>query len=110
MEVLLLSSRRPKTRYRIPNAKEVITIRPSASSEPDPTRKLGDARKTAKVRQPAIADAARCFHTAATTGEMPSCMGFPAYQSPGRVRIQKEAVQARAMPSGPQGSASKNSI
>src|SRR5580704_17868961 len=51
---------------------------------------------------PAISEATTYFQTVEIIGVMPKCIGLPAYQKPGRVRIQKDALQAAATPTGPQ--------
>src|SRR6266478_425418 len=58
---------------------------------------------------PASNDARRYFQTTASTGVIPKRIGLPAYQNAGIMRIQNEAVQAEAMPTGPQGSPKKKS-
>src|SRR6266571_3314291 len=97
------------TRYRVPNIAETVSMRPPAPSEPDSATKDGSARMIAADAQPASRDATAYFHTAAITGAIPRCIGRPAYQNAGIVRIQKDAVQATATPAGPQGSPRINS-
>src|SRR5436309_15899370 len=96
-------------RYRIPNKREIIAMWAKATSEPDSTAKTGIPRMINPAAQPAVRDARTYFHTAPSTGAIPKPIGLPAYQKAGIVRIQKDAVQAAATPTGPHGNARRNS-
>src|SRR5205823_14116290 len=91
-------------RYSAPNNAENTTIRPIAPIDPDASANDGIPRMIRAEAQPASADARRYFQTAAMTETIPRRAGFPAYQSAGIVRIQKDAAQATAIPTGPHGS------
>ncbi len=97
-------------RYRAPNNAEIAAIRETAPTGPDTATKDkdGNPRMITADAQPASSDATRYFQTAAITGTTPNWIGRPAYQNAGIVRIQKDAVQATAIPAGPHGSATIN--
>src|ERR1700720_2956113 len=97
-------------RYSAANSNEVSTIRTNAATgSASEVKKRGIILMTPIDAQAARREARKYFQTAETTGAMPKCMGFPAYQNAGNIRIQKDAVQDMAIPTGPQGSARKNS-
>ena len=89
-------------------SKEIVTIRATAPAQPDAATRDGMPWMTAAEAQPARADARTYFHTTAITGAIPKWIGLPAYQNAGIVRIQKDVVQAMAIPTGPHGSARTN--
>ena len=92
------------------NTDETITILKKALGAPDVVAKCGIVRMTRTVAQPAETDAAKNFQIAANIGPIPNPIGFPAYQKPGNIRRKYEAVQAKAIPEGPQRKASKNRL
>src|ERR1700704_5780077 len=73
----------------------------NAPNAPGRATKDGKHRTIVADVQPANREARMYFQTAAITGSMPSRIGLPAYQNAGIVRIQKDAVQATAIPTGP---------
>src|SRR6266436_997438 len=96
-------------RYKTANSNEVSTIRTKTATGSDTAiEKRGIILMTPMDAQAARREARKYFHTAESTGAMPKCMGLPAYQNAGIIRIQKDAVQAMAIPTGPQGRARKN--
>src|SRR5664280_565696 len=96
-------------RYNATNNKEVVTTRVMAPTAPRATRKGGSRRIIPAHAKPASRDAAIYSQTAASTCATLNCMGFPAYQNAGMVRIQKDTVQPTAIPTGPHGNATRNS-
>ena len=96
-------------RYSAPNNAEITTIRPIAPIDPDPSANDGIPRMITAEPQPASADARMYFQTAPITGTIPRRIGLPAYQRAGIVRIQKDATQATAIPTGPHGSPARKS-
>src|ERR1700722_18453230 len=68
----------------------------------------GIAPSRTYVRPPASSEAAPYRQTAASTSLTPSPIGRPAYHIAGMVSSQKLAVQATAIPTGPQGRATIN--
>src|SRR5271157_2083786 len=96
-------------RYNATNNKEIAITRASAPTAPGAARKGGSMGVIPAHAHPASVEATTYFQIAASTGVTPNCMGFPAYQNAGIVRIQKDAVQPTAIPTGPHGSATKNS-
>src|SRR5579862_4283265 len=74
------------------------------------TLKDGNAWMMRAARRPPIREAAKYFHTAAMTGLIPIPIGLPAYQKAGRERIQKDTVQAAAIPTGPNRRARRNKL
>src|SRR6266849_3194965 len=94
-------------RYKTENNKEVVTVRARAPRIPGAASKEDISWMIAADAHPASNDARTYFQTTASTGEIPKRMGFPAYQNAGIKRIQKEALQAEAMPTGPHRSARK---
>src|SRR5258706_8419806 len=76
----------------------------------DPATATGAISRIIQAQAPPdSSDASANFQNAASTGPTPNSMGFPAYQNAGRIRSQNAALQAPAMPVGPQRSATKNS-
>src|SRR6266568_591864 len=59
---------------------------------------------------PASQDATTYRQAIPTIGPIPRLIGLPAYQRDGSVRIQKDAVQATAIPTGPQWSPKRKSM
>src|ERR1019366_394396 len=95
-------------RYKDPNSKETVTIRASAPTAPGTPTKEGMPCMIPAHAQLASRDATTYFQTAASTGPIPKCIGLPAYQRAGIVKIQKDAVQAAAIPTAPHRSARTN--
>ena len=96
-------------RYSAANNNDVSTIRTNtATGSGSAVEKRGIILITPMDAQAARREARKYFHTAESTGVMPRWMGLPAYQNAGNIRIQKDAVQAMAIPTGPHGSARKN--
>jgi len=93
--------------YRVRNNRDTVQMRAEASTGPAATAEEWICWMILEPH-PANSAARTYFQTAASMGLMPSCIGRPAYQSAGSVRIQKDAVQAIAIPTGPQGSATTN--
>src|SRR2546425_456927 len=94
--------------YRTPNEREIAAIRVAASMESDAMGKDGNPPTITPVAQPASRDARTYFQTAAITGAIPSCIGLPAYDNAGIVRIQRDRLQLVAIPTGPHRSARRN--
>src|SRR3989442_9618900 len=94
--------------YRTPNEREIAVIRAAASTGFDAMAKDGSPPTITPVAQPASRDARTYFQTAAITGAIPSCIGLPAYHNAGIVRIQRDKLQAVAIPTGPHRSAKRN--
>src|SRR5437870_13533167 len=65
-------------------------------------------RMMAAVPKPPTSDAAAYLQTAPSSDEIPNPIGRPAYQNAGIARIQKDTLQATAMPWGPHGNATIN--
>src|SRR5437660_312157 len=85
------------------NRRDLTRISSSASAALLATVKVSMPRRIA-VHASAAANAAMTyFQTAATSDETPNPIGRPAYQNAGIARIQKDTVQATAMPAGPHG-------
>src|ERR1035441_8149723 len=84
-------------------------MRATAAIQPDAVTKEGSLPMITAVPQPASRDATMYFQTAARTGPTPKCIGLPAYQRAGIVKIQKEALEAAATPAGPHRSPRTNS-
>src|SRR5260370_1488845 len=95
-------------RYRAANNKEIVVMRVRVSTGPAPPTYNGSPRMMAADAQPAIRDARTYFQMAASTGAIPKFIGLPAYQKAGIVKIQKDAAQATAIPTGPHDSAMRN--
>src|SRR6266566_7109997 len=95
-------------RYKTPNNTEVTPIRRAAPIAPGAPRRDGKPRRIRAVAPPASNEASRYLHTASIMIPTLRFIGFPAYQNAGIVRIQNEAVQATAIPTGPHRSASRN--
>src|SRR3984893_2601515 len=96
-------------RYKTANNKEVDTIRARAPRIPDAATNKDISWMIKADAHPASIDATTYFQTTASTGVTPKRIGFPAYQNAGIKRIQKEALQAEAIPAGPHGNARKKS-
>src|SRR5437870_10638505 len=86
----------------------MMTIRAKATAESEDAANNRVVRIIAADVRPAKTEATTNFQTAATTGVILNCIGLPAYQNAGIVRIQNDRVQATAIPSGPQGIPSRN--
>ncbi len=84
-------------------------MRATAPTAPDAATKGGIPWMITADVQPASAEARGYFQTAEMTEAIPRRAGFPAYQSAGIVRIQKDATQAKAIPTGPHGSPRRKS-
>jgi hypothetical protein len=95
--------------YRTPNKNEIFAIRAIAPVEVDPAAKDRSLPVIIAVVQPASRDAATYLQTAASTGAIPSWIGFPAYHNAGIVRMNRDKLQDAATPRGPHGSARTNS-
>jgi hypothetical protein len=96
-------------RYKLPNNREMVSIRATDPIALDAGAKDGIARMIRAHAQPASAEATTYLQTEATTSVIKMPAGFPAYQSAGKVRIQKDATQAKAIPTGPQWSPPRKS-
>src|SRR5258708_7623990 len=66
-------------------------------------------RAISAVRQPENNAASTYLQTVAMIGAMLNSIGLPAYQKEGITRIQKDALQATAMPTAPQGRPNRKS-
>src|ERR1700722_4646426 len=69
---------------------------PAAPASIDVTRAIR------AVLMPARTEARKNFQTSAITALTGRLIGFPAYQKPGNSNRKNDAVQAKAMPTGPQ--------
>src|SRR5437868_1163154 len=83
-------------------------MRASAPLGSDAATERGISAITQAHAPPAKSAARTYLQREITIEETPNCIGLPAYQNAGSVRIQKDAAQATAIPSGPHGSATKN--
>src|SRR5947207_10571992 len=96
-------SRTTAPRYRAPNKAEMMTIRAKAAVESEDAANDNDNDRVVRIiaadAQPAKTEATTNFQTAATTGVILNCIGLPAYQNAGIVRIQNDTVQPTAIPS-----------
>ncbi len=70
----------------------------------------GVPRMVVAVAKPASNDATAYLQTAPIKEEIPNPIGRPAYQKAGIERVQKETLQATAIPAGPHGKATINKI
>src|SRR6266568_1506307 len=95
-------------RYMTPNNADDTPIRRAAPVAPGPPWREGKPRRIRAVAPPASNEASRYLQTASIMIPTPRFIGFPAYQNAGIVRIQNEAVQATAIPTGPHRKASRN--
>src|SRR5271165_3750954 len=86
----------------------MMIIASSAAPAPAGEAEIGVPRAMAAVAKAASSDAAAYFQPAAIKDETPNPIGRPAYQKAGIKRIQKDTLQATAMPAGPQGNARTN--
>ena len=102
-------SRTTAPRYSAPNNVEMMTIRARAPAESEDAANDRVVRIIAADVKPAKTEAMTNLQTEATTGVILNPIGLPAYQNAGIVRIQNDAVQATAIPSGPHASPSRNS-
>src|SRR5229473_1251714 len=90
------------------NRKDLTRISSSASAALLATVKVSMPRTIAKHASAAANAAMTYFQTAATSDETPSPIGRPAYQKAGMERVQKDTLQATAIPAGPHGNARTN--
>jgi len=88
---------------------ETTPMRVTAPTKPGAAITNGALRMIKADAQPATPEARAYFQRAKIIGTSPNWIGFPAYESAGKVRIQKEAAQATATPAGPQGRPKMNS-
>src|SRR5438128_12139537 len=95
-------------RYNVRNKIETIPLRAIAPIKPGAVITDGIPRASRADVQPASPEARRYFQTTEIIGATPKLIGFPAYESAGKVSIQKEAAQATATPTGPQGNPTMN--
>src|SRR5437016_1524999 len=86
----------------------MMMIASSAAVAPGGVPRNGVLRMMAAVAKPASSDAAAYLQTAVIRDETPNPIGRPAYQKAGIERIQKDTLQATAMPAGPHGNARTN--
>src|SRR5438445_13702096 len=94
--------------YSAPKDADIVAMRVIASSHPRPLVASGISQMISADAPPAIPEASTYFQAAAITGAIPRPIGLPAYQNAGPTRIQKEAAQATAIPTGPQWSPMTN--
>src|SRR5208283_430584 len=94
----------------VSNTADLTKMLTAASIAVVGARRTGMVPMIANAARPAITEAATYLHTATTMGWTPKWIGLHAYQNAGIVRIQKDAVQAIAIPTGPQARASTNSV
>src|ERR1700674_2334033 len=87
---------------------DLATINSSASAALLATGRVSMPCIIAAHARPASSAAITYLQTAAIRDETPNPIGRPAYQKAGIERIQKDTLQATAMPAGPHGKARTN--